>query len=452
MARTIDVGLLIEEGALGVFQKGVLAWLCVLMTIEGFDMQVMAYAAPSVLKEWGLDRASFGPVLSASLFGYMLGAFVLGALADRLGRKLIILAGLVLFGAFTLVAPLADSATSLMTLRFLAGLGLGAAVPTGVAMNAEYMPVRVRATAIGLMYVTYNIGAAGGGFLSGWIIPSYGWRAIFVIGGIAPLVLAVLMAFNLSESIRFLILRGGRALKAEAILRKLSPGIELNPEDELVVAREERHVASPLKLFTDNRAAMTLVLWIAIITSFMGHHFLTNWLPTVLSDAGLSLSSSVIIGGLFPLGGALGSFAVGRALDKGGLKMVALSFLISAPCVMAIGQSTALGGVTALIVFLAGFFVLGGQLGLNASAATLYPTFMRSTGAGWGLGIGRIGSIAGPIVGGVLITSGISHQQLFLIAACPMLVCAVSIMVLQWAKTSAHATDARLKAAAGQGA
>lgn len=457
MARTIDVGQLIEQGPLGAFQKGVLAWLCILMTVEGFDMQVMAYAAPSVLKEWGLDRASFGPVLSASLFGYMLGAFSLGAAADRVGRKLIILTGLCLFGVFTLVAPLAENAAGLMALRFLAGLGLGAAVPTGVAMNAEYMPLRVRATAIGLMYVTYNIGAAGGGFLAGWIIPSFGWRAIFYVGGIIPLVLAAFMATNLSESVRFLILKGGYEAKAKAILRRLAPQLELDPADQLVASREERHVASPFKLFTDNRAAMTVVLWIAIITSFMGHHFLTNWLPTVLSDAGFSLSSAVVISGLFTLGGALGSFAVGRALDRGGLKMVALSFLISAPFVVAIGQATALGALAGLVVFLAGFFVLGGQLGLNASAATLYPTFLRSTGAGWALGIGRIGSIMGPIIGGILITSGISHPMLFFVAACPMVVCAASIILLQRARAMAVSADPGLEpavkpAAAGHGA
>ena len=436
MARTIDVGALIEKGGMSRFQLALVTWLCVLMAVEGFDMQVMAFAAPAVLKEWGISRAAFGPVLSASLFGYMLGAFALASAADRFGRKTVILAGLAIFGGFTLITPLlADSMPTLMALRFLAGCGLGAAVPTGVSLNAEYVPTRVRATAIGMMYVTYNIGAAGGGFLAGWLIPQFGWHSIFYIGGVAPLVLGVLMFFGVSESVRFLILRGGNEQRASRIIGKIFPDLIVAPEDQLVVGHEEKHVASPLKLFSDRRAAMTVVLWAAIITSFMGHHFLTNWLPTVLSDAGVS--NAVIISALFPLGGALGSLAVGNALDRRGLKMVALAFLISTPFVFAMGQSSHLGGLTALIVFLAGFFVLGGQLGLNASAATLYPTFLRATGAGWALGIGRVGSIMGPIVGGLLISSGISQTALFLVAACPMLACAVCILLLQKAKAVA---------------
>jgi AAHS family 4-hydroxybenzoate transporter-like MFS transporter len=435
MARSIDVGALIEGGGMSRFQVSLVSWLCVLMAVEGFDMQVMAFAAPTVLKEWGVSRAVFGPVLSASLFGYMLGAFALASAADKLGRKTVILAGLTIFGVFTLVTPVATDLSLLMVLRFLAGCGLGAAVPTGVALNAEYVPTRVRATAIGAMYVTYNIGAAGGGFLAGWLIPKLGWHSIFIIGGLAPLILAVLMLFNVSESVRFLILRGGHERRIVGVLKKLAPKLEVGPGDRLVVGQEERHAASPLKLFTDNRAAMTVVLWLAIITSFMGHHFLTNWLPTVLSDAGVS--NAVIVSALFPLGGALGSLAVGNALDRRGLRMVALAFLVSTPFVFAMGQSSHLGGMTAVIVFLAGFFVLGGQLGLNASAATLYPTFLRSTGAGWALGIGRVGSIMGPIVGGLLIASGISQTLLFLVAACPMLACALCILLLQKAKAVA---------------
>ena len=404
------------------------------MMIEGFDMQVMAYAAPGVLAEWKVARSALGPVLSASLFGYMIGGFTLSAAADHFGRKTMILIGLVLFGAFTLATPLAGSVNALMALRFLAGLGLGAAIPTGLALSAEYTPLRFRGTAIGLMYVAYNLGAAGGGFLASWALPQFGWRSIFYMGGVAPLALGVLMVFGLSESVRFLALRGGQEKRVAAILRKLTGDATLTEADHPTSTREERQPASPARLFADGRTPMTLLLWLAIVSSFMGHHFLTNWLPTVMSDAGYPVSHAVVIGGLFSLGGSLGSITFGRAMDRRGLGIIALAFLVACPCVVLIGVASSVEVVVAAVVFLAGFFVLGGQLGLNASAALLYPTFLRSTGAGWGLGVGRIGSILGPIVGGVLIASGMSRPVLFAIAAAPILVCALAIVALQRVK------------------
>ena len=435
MAKIIDVGETIEKGPFGAFQKSVIAWLCLLMVVEGFDMQVMAYAAPAVLKEWNVSRAAFGPVLSASLFGYMVGAFVLAAAADRLGRKTVILIGLAIFGAFTLAGPLATSIEGLMALRFLAGVGLGAAVPTGVALSVEYTPLRSRGVAVGLMYTTYNIGAAGGGFLAGWLIPLFGWRSTFILGGVAPLLIGLLLIFGLTESVRFLALRGGRQSTVVAILRKLTGDASLDESTEVLVHEEVRHAASPTRLFKDGRAGMTVFLWLAIVSSFMGHHFLTNWLPTLMSDAGYPVGHAVVIGALFSLGGAVGSIVIGRAMDRRGFPIVALTFLVSCPFVALIGVAVAIEPLVAAVVFLAGFLVLGGQLGLNASSAMIYPTLLRSTGAGWALGIGRIGSIMGPIIGGVLITSGISRPALSLVAAVPMAVCALCIVLLRQARS-----------------
>jgi AAHS family 4-hydroxybenzoate transporter-like MFS transporter len=427
---SIDVVDIIERGRMTAFQVSLVVWLCLLMTIEGFDMQAMAYTAPSILREWHVSRAAFGPVLSASLFGYMVGAFALGAAADRLGRKVVLLLGLAIFGLFTLAAPQAHDLTSLMILRFGAGIGLGAAIPTGLSLNAEYVPLRVRATTIGLMYVAYNVGAAGGGFVAGATIPAFGWASVFYIGGAAPLLLGVLMAVFLPESVRFLMLNGRSPKEVVRILGRLRPEAGITDVDQLSIAAEERKASSPADLFSGGRAGMTLLLWAATICSFVAHHFLTNWLPTVLSDAGLSLAQSVVVGGMFPLGGAAGSFAVGRAMDRRGLAIVALAFLIGAPLVVTLGFAPASAVLLGVLAFLGGFFVLGGQLGLNASAATLYPTFMRSTGAGWSLGIGRIGSIAGPIVGGILISSGISRPMLFIVAATPLVLCAVLVLLL----------------------
>jgi AAHS family 4-hydroxybenzoate transporter-like MFS transporter len=428
--KSIDVVEVIDRGPMTAFQVSLVVWLCCLMTIEGFDMQAMAYTAPAILKQWQVSKAAFGPVLSASLFGYMVGAFALGAAADRLGRKVVLLLGLATFGVFTLAAPTAHDLTALMTLRFLAGLGLGAAVPTGLSLNAEYVPLKVRATTIGLMYVAYNVGAAGGGFVAGAAIPAWGWPSVFYIGGVAPLLLGALMWIFLPESVRFLLLTGRRPQEAVRILNRLRPDAGITDASQLTVSAEEKRKASPASLFTDRRAGMTLLLWGATISSFMAHHFLTNWLPTVMTDAGLTLAQASVVGGMFPLGGAIGSFVVGAAMDRRGLGMVALAFLLGTPLVITLGLAPASAVLLGALAFLAGFLVLGGQLGLNACSATLYPTFMRSTGAGWSLGVGRVGSIAGPIVGGILITTGISRPLLFVIAATPLVLCAALVVAL----------------------
>jgi AAHS family 4-hydroxybenzoate transporter-like MFS transporter len=422
--REIDIATLIERPTLAPLQRSVVAWLCALMLIEGYDMQVMAYAAPAILKEWDVSRAVFGPVLSANLIGYLFGALGLTTLGDIIGRKKIIIFGALLFGSFTLATAFATSLTELIVFRIIAGLGLGAAVPTGIALVAEYVPAKRRGAMIGLMFVGYTLGAAAGGFLAAWLIPRFGWPSVFLVGGIAPLPLCLGLALALPESIRFLILSGKPVL---AVVRRLQP----EAADATYVVREEtRHGFPVFALFYQGRAVMTALLWFAMITSFMGHQFLTGWLPTIMADSGLSISVANSIGAIFQVGGAAGSFLVGRWLDRWGIAAVVAAFLFAALFIAPIGVMTGAGALLVALVFVSGFFVLGGQIGLNSLSGTLYPSAMRASGAGWALGIGRIGSFFGPILGGILLTAGLSHGLLFLLAALPLIACAGALMVL----------------------
>jgi MFS transporter, AAHS family, 4-hydroxybenzoate transporter len=423
-SEAIDLGTLIEEQPRSTFSVAVAFWSCALMFVEGYDMQVMAYAAPAIVLDWNIDRSVLGPVFGAGLFGYMLGATVLGHLADRFGRKRVILAGFWIFGLFTLAAAFADSLLFLLVVRFIAGLGLGGSIPSAIALNTEYAPTHRRATRVALMFLGYTVGAAGGGLLVAALLPRFGWPVAFLMGGAAPLALSAVLLRTLPESPRFLALQNASSAQLAAIARKLRPELVL-PADARFLLRETQEPGLPLaNLFHDGRARLTLLLWAAFITSFLGHHFLTNWLPTVLASDGLPLGDAVLAAALFQGGGAFGSIFIGRFVDRRGVAAVAAIFAVAAPLVALIGVPGLNEAMLMGAVFIAGLFVLGGQFGLNALAGTVYPTFIRSTGAGWALGIGRVGSILGPVIGGFFIAAGLPTWLLLICAAVPFLLCA----------------------------
>jgi len=428
--HVLDVDTLIEGQPLGRLQYVIVFWLCAFMLIEGYNMQVVAFTAPAIIREWHQTKASFGPVISATVIGYMMGSMLLGTMGDRLGRKRVIIGGALTFGLFTGVAAFAESLTQLLSLRVLAGIGLGGAVSTGIALAAEFTPHRMRATVIGLMYVGYTVGASMGGFLSAVLIPAYGWRSVFVVGGLLPFPLCLVLATVLPESIRFLALKGASPERLGAIARRLRPEQNFSGVTRYTAA-ESRHGNSPVAgLFQDGRALFTVLLWFAFIASLAGHYFLTGWLPTVLSDAGFSISQANIALALLQVGGAIGSVLVGLMLDRFGVRIVVLAFFLATPAVISLGMISHPVSLLFVMVAVAGGGVLGGQTALNAVSGIVYPTEMRGTGAGWALGIGRIGSMAGPIVGGILITKGFSRLSLFSWSSLPLFFAGLAMLVL----------------------
>jgi AAHS family 4-hydroxybenzoate transporter-like MFS transporter len=437
--RTLDVAELIEGRKLGSAQIWVALLLCTLMAIEGYDMQTLSFAAPSILREWGVSRAEFGIVLTAHLFGYLVGAVFLSFYGDRLGRRNIIIAGAVIFSVFTFGAGFSSSQIELFLWRFGAGIGLGGAIPTGIALAAEYMPHRIRATTIGLMFVAYNLGAASGGFIASWSIEEFGWHSVFFIGGAAAIPMFVALALWLPESIRFLVVRGDDHARVAAIARKLRPGDDFSGVTRFVI-NEESRTNSLNSLFTEGRALVTTLLWAAFILSFTGHYFITGWMPTVLSDNGFTIAEANASMGMFQMGGAIGSFLIAVLLDRVGIKIVGWTFLFAVPVVVALGLE---GDYTLLQanMLVAGIGVLGGQIGLNALCGTIYPTYMRAMGAGWALGIGRIGAVSGPIIGGYLLAMGLERPILLFLTAVPLFFCALSLFALAIAKRNQDQRD-----------
>jgi len=439
--QRVDVAHLIETQKANAYRISILVWACMVMAIEGYDMQVVGFAAPAIIKIWKVNKGLFGPVFGFGLFGYMLGATVLSNLADRVGRKKLIVGGGLLFGAFTFAAAYSTSVTELLVLRFIAGLGLGCSIPSAIALSAEYAPSRSRATAISLIFLGYNIGSAAGGFIAAKTIPAFGWPSVFYIGGIAPIALSLVLIFVLPESVRFLALKPDRQSQVAKILSKLAPGQHFGADTQFFLREENQRGLPVLHLFTEGRAMMTSLLWLAFVSSLLGHAFLTNWLPTILEGSGKSLAHADIAGGLLQAGGGVGCLLVGWLLDRWGITSIAMAFAITAPLVVLFGVVGGSNFLLWTLVFFTGISLLGGQVGLNAISGSIYPTYIRSTGAGWAFGVGRIGSILGPVIGGLLITR-LPASALFAFVAIPPLLCAGATFLLGRETTARQAREA----------
>jgi AAHS family 4-hydroxybenzoate transporter-like MFS transporter len=448
----IDLVDFIDRQPVGGFQIRLLLTCAGVLFLDGFDTQAIGYVAPALAKEWGLTKGALGPVFSAGLFGLMIGALVFGPLADRIGRKKIIIFSTAAFGLGALATALVQDLNSLLVIRFLTGLGLGGAMPNTVAMTSEYNPQRRRATMVMIMFCGFSIGAALGGFLAADLIPRFGWRSVFIVGGIAPLLLLPVLVWRLPESVRFLATAGQAPERVAELLKRISPHSAFAPDARFVV-HEARLAGIPVAhLFREGRTAATLLLWVVFFMSLLDIYFLANWLPTVLNDLGASVSEAVMIGSLLQVGGVVGTFALGSVIDRFSFRALALVYFGAVFAVGAIGQLSHSAALVSIAIFAAGFCVVGGQIAANALAAAFYPTSVRSSGVGWALGIGRIGSIIGPLVGGMLLAAKWSTSAVFMTAAAAALCAALAALSLSrlagtGGARQASSIDATLKAA-----
>ena len=413
----VDVADFIDRQPVGRFQLKLLLTCAAVLFLDGFDTQAIGYVAPALAKEWGLTKGALGPVFSAGLFGLMIGALVFGPLADRIGRKKIIIFSTLAFGVGALVTAFVQDVNTLLAIRFLTGLGLGGAMPNAVAMTSEFSPHRRRATMVMIMFCGFSVGAALGGLLAAALIPQFGWRSVFVVGGVAPLLLVPILALRLPESVRFLALTGRANERVANLLGLVNPKAEFPLVTQFVV-REPATAGIPvLHLFKGGRTPVTLLLWVVFFMSLLDLYFLSNWLPTVLNDLGASVSEAAVIGSMLQVGGVVGTFALGSIIDRFSFRALALVYFIAVFAVGAIGQLGHSVVFVTMAIFAAGFCIVGGQIASNALAAGFYPTSIRATGVGWALGIGRVGSIIGPLVGGVLLTMKWSPGAVFMAAA-----------------------------------
>ena len=421
LSRTFVLDELLCHPAAHPFRRTVLLWSAALMMVEGYDMQIMGSAAPAMITALHASKASFSLVFSIGLAGYMIGAIGLGSLGDRIGRKRTMVLGTLMFGCCTLATAWLSSLIAIKGLRLLAGVGIGVAVPTTIALNAEFAAANERGKRIGRMYIGYMLGGAASGVVASLLLPRFGWQILFVIGGLLPILIGTAMTFFITEAPGFLLLTPTRTAELSRVMQRIRPDIRLTAQDVLIAKGSGPIAGAPLRhLFTEGRALMTGILSASFILVFMTLHLLTSWLPTLLNEAGLSQSRAALVGATFLVGGVAGALVIGPLLDRRGAIAASALLLLSAPCIALIGVVGNGATALALAILLAGAVLQGGQVGFNAVAATFYPTAIRSTGAGWALGIGRLGSIVGPIIGGLLLSEGASDTVVFVVAAAPV--------------------------------
>jgi MFS transporter, AAHS family, 4-hydroxybenzoate transporter len=416
-APVIDLVDFIDRQPVGGFHLRLLLLCAAVLFLDGFDTQAIGYVAPVLAREWGLTKGTLGPVFSAGLFGLMIGALVFGPLADRIGRKKIIVASTLAFGMGALITARVGDVNALLVIRFLTGLGLGGAMPNVIAMTAEFNPQRRRATMVMIMFCGFSLGAALGGLLAAWLIPPFGWRAVFIVGGLAPLIMVPILVLRLPESVRFLAATGRAPGRVAELLKQISPHTAFAPGVAFLVHESPLAGLPVAHLFREGRTPVTLLLWVVFFMSLLDIYFLANWLPTVLNDLGASVSEAVLIGSTLQVGGVVGTVALGSIMDRFSFRALALVYFAAVFAVAAIGQLGHSAIMVSVAIFAAGFCVVGGQIAANALAAGFYPTSIRATGVGWALGMGRVGSIAGPLVGGILLAGKWSTAAVFLAAA-----------------------------------
>ena len=431
--HSLTVSEIIDQRPLSRFQISTITLCGLVLLLDGFDTQCIGFLAPSISETLTIPLKNFGPVFSAGLIGLMIAAMAMGPVADRWGRKWPVVLSALTFAIFALLTARAVSLEQLIIFRFLTGLGLGGAMPNVVALTSEYSPKRLQAVIVGMLFCGMPLGALVGGLASSVMIPLWGWRSVFYLGGILPLAIALILVKALPESVRFLTARGKDAREISRIMREIAPEIsaaELDLSSPAASARAERKEGLPIRrLFTEDRAAGTILLWIPFFMNLLILYFIVNWLPGLLRQSGLAVSAGVIAVSLFSLGGIAGALTEGRVMNSCGAYSTLLAqFGISALLIGSLAFLTRSFAIMMAVTFVLGLAVQGAQAGLNALAANFYPTTVRSTGVGWALGVGRVGSIVGPAIGGMLLSMGWSPQRIFLAGMAPALCASIAIL------------------------
>ncbi len=429
-SASVNVTEVIDRSRLSAFHWRIFV-LCILcLMVDGYSLQAISFTAPYIINEWNLPGSAMGPVFSSALVGVLFGSFLFSMLADRFGRRPVLIGVTLYYGLFTYLTAFASTVPQLILIRFLAGIGLGGIMPNAMALAGEYAPAKSRVIAMMIVSSGFNAGAVVGGLTAGWLIPLYGWRSVFTSGAAAAVIVVALMLAFLPESLPFLLLKGRSRKTIERWVRRLDPR---QREGANWFVEEHGEKGVPLiHLFRDGRTLGTVLIWTLNFMNLLNLYFLTNWLPTAVREFGFSKAMGVRAGTVAQIGGLMGGIFMGFVVRRlGFVRVLGIGFLIGCVSVATIGLPAAPLALLFVAVYLAGLFIPGAQAGVNALAATYYPTNLRSTGIGAGLGVGRLGAILGPLIAGFLLQAHWDARQLFLLAAIPALISALSVLPMR---------------------
>jgi AAHS family 4-hydroxybenzoate transporter-like MFS transporter len=430
IGQTLDVRAHINNRKMSRYQWLLLALCFLIVATDGMDVAIMGFLAPDIIKEWGISRAAFGVVMSAAPIGLAVGALLVGPMSDRYGRKKLLMTSVAWFGLFSVFSAFAPDVVSLSVLRFLTGLGLGAAMPNTTTLLSEYVPERSRSALIAFMFTGFNLGSALVGFGAAALLPGYGWRTVLIIGGAIPLACLPFYMLLMPESVRFLVVRKFPAERIGRTLRRVVGGVV--PEGiQFTISEPQVTGSQPGKVLLSHAyRKVTLSLWGTYFMGLLVIYLLSGWLPTLIKDAGLPIERAANITALFQLGGTVGALIVGYFMDRlSPNRVIAAAYIGGAVFILFLASGSVTSSSFAGFVLLAGFCMSGAQTGLNAFAPSCYPTVVRATGVSWMLGVGRFGSILGSFAGGLLLSMGWGFSSVIAVLAIPASIAAVFIII-----------------------
>ncbi|MEM5365982.1 aromatic acid/H+ symport family MFS transporter [Paraburkholderia azotifigens] len=444
--RTVDVQRFIDGERFSPFQWTILVLCFLVVAADGFDTAAVGFIAPSLVQDWGVARSALGPVMSAALVGLGIGALGAGPFADRVGRKTVLVLSVFFFGLWSLAAAHATSIESLTVLRFMTGLGLGAAMPNAVTLMSEYAPARIRAVVVNAMFCGFSCGLAIGGVASAWLIPHFGWQSVLVAGGVGPIALTFVLILLLPESAQFMVTRRRGDARIARVLQRIARDASLEACRFVTAESVAEHRGSALRVVLSSRFRFgTLMLWLAYFMGLLIYYLLTSWLPTLFKDTGFSGQNAALMTSLFPLGGILGNLSVGWLMDRfKANRVIACTYVVAALLVMLVGRGVGHQVWLGALIFLTGTVITSAVTSMSALAASFYPTHGRATGVAWMLGVGRIGGVAGALVGAALMGLGWQFGSVFSLLAVPAAIAAFGVFAMARAPRASHIEEAKL--------
>jgi MFS transporter, AAHS family, 4-hydroxybenzoate transporter len=432
-SKVINVADLIDNQPIRPFHIKLVVLIFLAMISDGYDLQAIGFAAPGIVKMLHINRAMIGPVLSASLVGILFGAPLFGWVGDRFGRRAAIIGGVFIFGIISLATAAAQTEPQFFVLRFLTGVGLSGVTANSVALVAEYAPKRVRATMIVISQIGLTFGSMFPALASGLLEAEYGWRSLFIVGGMAPLVIGLVLLFILPESLKFMVVAKRPREQILRIVQGLNPELQTGPDTTFVVPQSGISGAQKFhikQIFDNGLMWITPLLWVLYVTFLTTNFFLHGWMPLLFRGEGLTIRQTAVVAAMFDCGGIIGALVASRLVDRFGVAVIVLMYLCACPAVAAIGMIGKSVFLLGSVIFLAGFLLVGITLSVGAVAGVIYPTEIRGKGIGWAYGIGRFCSMSSPMIGGWLIGMKLPLSELFLAPVVPLALGAVVCFML----------------------
>ncbi|MDY6481537.1 aromatic acid/H+ symport family MFS transporter [Acinetobacter faecalis] len=427
--QAVNVNQIIDHAKFTPFHFRVVAWCLLIILFDGYDLAINGVVLPLLMDDWGLSAVQAGMLASTALAGMMFGAMIFGSLADKIGRKKVIMICIVLFSGLTFAGGFASNPTEFGILRFLAGLGIGGVMPNLVALTSEYAPQKMRSTLVTTMFSGYAVGGVMAALLGSWFTPSFGWEIMFFIAGIPLFLLPVIWKY-LPESLTFIV-KENKQEEARKIVRKLAPNVTVKEDTTFELYKVDvPEAANVASLFRRGRATNTLLFWVAFFTCLLTMYALSSWLPKLMMAAGYSMDNSLMFMMIMNVGAVVGIVGGGILADRFHLKPVLMFLGIMGAIVMSLMGFQSNQFLLYILVFLAGAASIGSQMLLYSYVAQFYPLAVRSTGIGWSSAIGRMGAIVGPILIGGLLGMNLPAHFNFIAVGLPVLITAIAVALI----------------------